>query len=328
MGFTPSQVTQAINAVPSQYGRIGAMGLFAPKPGFDKYARIEFKNGKLELIKSQSRGTRGDNKETERRNVHTLEVPYFPKSGTVLPSDIAGKRAFGSNASYASMNEALNDKLVELKKDHDTTHEYMRLGALKGQVLDADGSVILDLYSEFSISQDTIDFDFTTADFDPTEKTMDLANRIRTRAAAVGVLVTEVVAEVGFGFFKKLRANSYVQKDMEVRKVSSNENTQQLTFAGVTFKVSYDQALNASGTLTNFVDTDEGIAFPIAPQTSGLYVEAMAPAEMTSAVNTRAMKIYASVKELDHEGGYDIHTESNFLPICTQPTVLVNLTHS
>jgi hypothetical protein len=50
-----------------------------------------------------------------------------------------------------------------MRNKHSITLEHLRMGALKGVILDADGSVIYDLYDEFGITPAVINFDLTNA---------------------------------------------------------------------------------------------------------------------------------------------------------------------
>ena len=49
--------------------------------------------------------------------------------------------------------------LETMRNKHAITLEHLRMGALKGVILDADGSVIYNLYDEFQIGQATVNFE-------------------------------------------------------------------------------------------------------------------------------------------------------------------------
>ena len=59
------------------------------------------------------------------------------------------------------MQAVVNDRLAMMAMKHDATLEHLRIGAIKGQILDADGTTILyDLFDEFGVSQQAeVDFD-------------------------------------------------------------------------------------------------------------------------------------------------------------------------
>src|SRR3546814_9324559 len=53
--------------------------------------------------------------------------------------------------------------LETMRNKHAITLEHLRMGALKGVILDADGSVLYDLFDEFDITPQTIAYDLGNA---------------------------------------------------------------------------------------------------------------------------------------------------------------------
>jgi hypothetical protein len=58
------------------------------------------------------------------------------------------------------------ERLAELRPMHEVTLEYHRANALQGILLDADGSTLLNLFTEFGVTQQTQDIAFTTTTTD------------------------------------------------------------------------------------------------------------------------------------------------------------------
>lgn len=54
----------------------------------------------------------------------------------------------------------------------------------------------------------------------------------------------------------------------------------------------------------------------------------MAPADFNETVNTLGQPLYAKQDSRKFERGTDLHTQSNPLPMCHRPGVLVKLTMS
>jgi hypothetical protein len=48
--------------------------------------------------------------------------------------------------------------LETMRNKHAITLEHLRMGALKGVILDADGSTLYDLFDEFDITPKTVNF--------------------------------------------------------------------------------------------------------------------------------------------------------------------------
>jgi ATP-dependent protease ClpP protease subunit len=84
---------------------------------------------------------------------------------TILADEVQNVRAFGSESMLEGVQAVVNQRMSEMASKMDATLEHLRIGAIKGQILDADGSaVIYDLFTEFGVTAHTeIDFDLDNA---------------------------------------------------------------------------------------------------------------------------------------------------------------------
>ena len=84
------------------------------------------------------------------------------------------------------------------------------------------------------------------------------------------------------------------------------------------------QASNVEGSVVRFIAPGEAHCFPLGTvDTFGTY---FAPADFNETVNTLGEPIYAKQEPRKFERGTDLHTQSNPLPMCHRPGVLVKLT--
>ena len=81
----------------------------------------------------------------------------------VLPEEVQGLRAFGSETETESIANVVARHLETMRNKHAITLEHLRMGALKGKILDADGSELVDLFDEFDITAQSVSFEFSTA---------------------------------------------------------------------------------------------------------------------------------------------------------------------
>jgi hypothetical protein len=142
--FSMVEMTAAINVLPNQYGRLNTMNLFPVKGVTQRGVFIDERNGTLNLIKTAAVGAPGQVNRAASRKARTFQIPHLPLDDFILPADIQGIRAFGTQNSGDVVAMKLNEKLQEMKNKHAQTLEWLRMGALKGQILDADGSMIYD----------------------------------------------------------------------------------------------------------------------------------------------------------------------------------------
>jgi hypothetical protein len=109
----------------------------------------------------------------KKRKVRTFNIPKFMYDEAVKPEDVLNLRAFGSNQ-IASLSALLNNKLQTARNKHDITLEYMRSKALAGTVIDGAGTTLYNYFTEFEITQHTVDFVLGTSTTDILGKVMDL----------------------------------------------------------------------------------------------------------------------------------------------------------
>jgi hypothetical protein len=86
------------------------------------------------------------------------------------------------------------------------------------------------------------------------------------------------------------------------------------------------QATDADGNVRRFIAANEGHCFPIG--TLGTFTTYFAPADFNETANTLGQPLYAKQEPRKFERGTDLHTQSNPLPMCLRPAVLVKLTNT
>jgi hypothetical protein len=76
----------------------------------------------------------------------------------------------------------------------------------------------------------------------------------------------------------------------------------------------------------DFIPTAQARLFPVgAPRLFGTYY---APADFVETVNTVGLPVYAKQERMPFDKGVQLHTQSNPLPLCLKPRVLVKATKS
>jgi len=324
--FNMANLTASINILPNLYGRVGEMGLFAVKPITTRSVIIEEKHGTLNLLQSKPLGSPGTVDDHGARTVRSFVVPHIPHDDIVLPGDVAGIRAFGSETELETVSSIVNDRLQTMKNKHDITHEWHRMGALKGQILDADGSMIYDLYSEFGITKKTVNFALGTATTDVKAKCLAVKRHIQKNL--MGELMKSVRVLVSEEFFDALTSHANVEKAFanwqEAQNRLGGDMRTGFDFGGLTFEEYAGEATDSAGTLRRFIAAGSGHAFP--EGTGVTFHQYAAPADFNETVNTLGQVYYAKQEPRDMGRGTNIHTQSNPLALCLRPGVLVECT--
>ena len=323
--FSMASMTAAINLIPNRYGRMEELRLFPAKPVRTRQIVVEEQNGVLNLLPSLPPGSPGTVGVRGKRKVRSFVIPHIPHDDVVLPEEVQGLRAFGSETEMESIAGVMARHLETMRNKHAITLEHLRMGALKGVILDADGSVIYDLYDEFDITAKTLNFELGNANTNVKKKCADVLRHLEDNLK--GEFMTGIHVLCSPEFFDALTSHAKVEQaftNWQQGVVLINDMRAGFTFGGITFEEYRGQATDANGTSRRFIAAGEAHAFPLGTiDTFGTY---FAPADFNETANTLGQTLYAKQEPRKFDRGTDLHTQSNPLPMCHRPGVLVKLT--
>jgi hypothetical protein len=259
-----------------------------------------------------------------KRKVRTFRIPKLVYDEYVSPQEVQGVRAFGGNGQQA-MAALLNDKLETARSKHDITLEYLRMGALKGTILDADGSTIYNLFTEFGIVQKTVDFVLGTSTTKIADKCREVLRHIEDNL--LGEVMQRVHVLVSPEFYDKLVTHAKVEAAYANWTAAAERLGGDLrsgfTFGGLTFEEYRGQSTDTSGSVARFIAANDGHAFPVGTvQTFSTFA---GPADFNETVGSLGQVYYAKVQPAEFDRGYKVHTQSNVLPLCMRPAVCVRV---
>lgn len=319
-GFSLTQLSQAINVLPNMYGRVNELGLFAFRAQSVKTVTIEMQNGVLTLVPTTPWGGPAPKNKVGKRNVRSFNIPHMPLEDTVLAADVIGIRQFGSENTLETVATKVNEKLQTMKNKIDQTLEWRKMTALKGIVLDADGSVIEDYFAAFGVTKKTVTFALSNAATDVRAKCMEVVRHIEDNLH--GEVMQRVHCLVSAEFFDGLVAHPKVKEAYanyaEAAQRIGGDMRKGFSFGGLTFE-EYRGVVDGN----RFIDAGEGHAFPIG--TNETFSNFGAPADFVETVNTLALPYYARQQNKDFNRGIDLHVQANQLPLVNRPATIVEL---
>jgi hypothetical protein len=325
--FSMTSLTAAINILPNTYGRIEQLNLMPPNPVRFRAITVEEQNGVLNLLPTAVLGSPGTLGKRGRRTVRSFTVPHIPHDDVVLPEEIQGIRAFGSEDTTRAYADVLATHLQNMRNKHAITLEYLRMGALKGVILDADSSTLFDLYTEFGITAKSVNFQLSISTTDVKKKCLEVIRHVEDNLK--GEVMTRVHALVSQEFFDALTSHALV-KDAYQRwqdgAALRDDMRSGFPFGGMMFEEYRGVATDADSNVRRFIAANEGHCFPIG--TLGTFATYFAPADFNETANTLGQPLYAKQEPRKFERGTDLHTQSNPLPMCLRPAVLVKLTNT
>jgi hypothetical protein len=328
-GFSMASLTAAINLIPNRYGRLEELNLFPAKPVRTRSVVIESRNGTLNLLPSLPVGSAATQNKHAKRQLHSFVIPHIPLEDVVLPEEVQGVRAFGSETEMDTVAQVLAQHLESMRNKHAITLEHLRMGALKGVILDADGSVLHDLFEVFKLNPSTVNFQLNADTTNVRNKCADVVRGITENLR--GEFMTGVRVLCSPSFFAKLTGHAKVEKAYENYAQGAmlrDDVRNGFAFGGIVFeeylgKASYIDGAGAAQT-RDFIAEGEAHAFPLG--TVDTFATYFAPADFNETVNTLGQAIYAKQEPRKFDRGTDLHTQSNPLPMCHRPGVLVKLT--
>ena len=316
--FNMVSLTNAINILPNNYGRVRELGVFTDKGITTRTAIVEEMNGVLNLLSTAPVGAPGQTNRVGKRKVRAFSVPHIPLNDVILASEFESIREFGTENQVQTLATVVNNHMQTAKNKYAITVEYLRMGALKGIILDADGSLLYNLYTEFGIDQHYVDFDLSNAATDVRAKCMQVVRIMEDNLH--GEVMTQPRALVSATFFDALTSHPTVKATFDNTSLAAQmlggDIRKGFTYGGIIFEEYRGVATDATGTPRKFIADDEGHCYP--QGTMDTFKTIFSPADFIETVNTFGLPLYAKQEIRDFNRGIDLHMQSNPLPMCTR----------
>lgn len=318
--FNLTELTKAINLIPHVPTRIGSSGLFSQEGISTLSVMIEMTNEVLSLVPTAARGAPAPIKNLPRRNVRPFNTVHLPQRVALFADEVQNLRAFGSQTEVELGTARLAKKLAVARRDLDLTIEFQRIGAIKGQVLDADGAtVLLDLFTEFGVVQQTLDF---VLDNDATKVLQKCVAALRMMEDKLGgTMMTGVTGYCSPEFFDALSGHPAVTDTYKYQagNVLRTDRRSGFEFGGIWWE-EYRGTING----TRFIEANA--AYLVPQGVPDLFVTYYSPAPYMETVNTEGLPFYAKQERMDYDKGIDVETQSNPLHLNTRPNAVIKVT--
>lgn len=317
-------LTDAINKQPYVPGRVSQLGIFEETGIPTTYIAIEEVDGTLKLIADTPRGAPGQQVVKDKRKLRNLRVPHLPTEDRINADEVQNVRQFGTSDQLGTVQAVVNGRLGAMARNLDATMEFHRIGAIKGTILDADGSTVLvNLFTEFGVVQDTVNFELTTGSTKVRNKCTAVARLIETALGAATYRYIHCLC--GAAFFDELVEHAEVKKAYE--RWLAGEALRADVRKGFFFgDILFEEYRGKVGS-TDFVGTNDAHFFPVG--VPGLFVTRFAPADYVETINTLGLPRYAKqAVDQRFQKFVDLEAQTNPINLCTRPKVLVKGTRS
>lgn len=324
--FSMTSLTGAVNKVGYKPQLLGSLGIFEPMPVRTRTVFVDRRDNELRLIPSSPVGAPPKELVVDPRNAVPLKTTRLAEGFTLYAEEVQGIRAFGSETEFQQVQTEYLRRMASVRDDMDLTHEFHRLGALQGLLLDADGTtVIYDYFDEFGVTEPAaIDFNLDAASPAPGAirlKTAEVIRSMRRSAGGSFTPGTTIHALTGDAFYDALITSAEVEKTylnwQAAADLRQDRSFQAFTYGGITWH-------NYQGTDDNStvaIDPDEAKFFPVGAK--DVFKKAMAPAEFGPYVNTLGQDTYAmNIVDRDRQAWTRGELYSYPLYFCQRPDLL------
>jgi hypothetical protein len=328
--FTVTSLTDAMREIKYVPSRVGALGLFTTTSIDTLDIAIEKdKDQNMLIVPASPRGAPGTTFGKNKRSMRSLRVPHFQVDDAIYAEEVQAVRAFGEERALESLMGKIANRAAEASQFFALTEEYHRLSVLtKGQLLDSDGSVMFNYFTEFGESQATeIAFNLDAASPASGALRKACAGVVRQMAATLdGLPFTGIRALTSDSFFDSLIAHPEVRETYKnyeaaatLRQAYVNASGQQTVFGSFEFGgITWE---NYRGGQTVGIVTDKANFFP--EGVPGLFRTVQAPADYIETVNTPGQRLYAKQWVMPNGKGVNLEFQMNALHYCTRPRVLL-----
>jgi hypothetical protein len=330
--FSTLTLTATINKLPYQPMRIGALGLFQEAGVRTTAIDVEEQDGRLSLIQTSPRGAPApDPLAGRKRKLRSFKLFHLERESTVLADEVQNLRAFGSESELQSVEALVADRLAELRPMHEVTLEYHRINAIRGTLLDADGSTLLNLFTEFGTVQQTHDFQFSSSSLDVRAQVVAAIRKAEDELGGLPVLGYRGFCSAGWfdafvGHANVVEAHKYQESQVlrrDVRGLFRFGDVDWEEYRGSVMKPD-----SVGGGSAAFIEAN--VAYLVPLTAPSIFITRFGPADWEETVNTLGLPVYA--KQVPDPSGKNkyrlISTQSNPICLCLRPRAVIKLTKS
>jgi len=318
-------MTAAVEKVGYKPSLLGDMGVFDPVPVMTVQVFIEERSTEPALIQTSERGAAPKRKGAEQRKVTGVKTTRIATADRVTADQIQNIRAFGRESEMQMVVNEVNRRMFLLRRDMELTAENMRLGAVQGIVVDADGSTTLFDWPTLLGQTIPTEIDFDLDNATPASGVLriacnDVKRSILRNLKGLGGTGVSIVGLAGDNFWDLLTAHK------EVRESFLNWSAAQELREGNAFStfrfgdIDWVNYRSTDDESTVAINTDKVKFFPTG---AGIFQTAYAPAETFDFANTPGAPMYAwLVPDRDRNAFVDVEMYSYPLHVCTMPQAL------
>lgn len=313
-----AELTNLINKSKFHPGTLARLGLFTESGISSTLATIDVEDEALTLLPTAPRGGVASVHRDRDTGGITVSALHIPTRASVLADSVQNKREIGG-VGLDSPEQVRTRILAGMRKNVELTIEQHRFGAIRGLISDVDGSVLMDTYAAFGISQVVVNLDLAST-------TKLLLNEViaaerESEQALGGDTPTGFIGLASPDFMDALRANQSYDNALKYAAPSD-------------LLKDYRNGIQVGGTF--FIECRSipglparipaGTAYLVPQGIANLLITKYAPGDYIRAVNQPGLPLYVMSQEMPMGKGFFLEAQSNPINLCTRPASIIKLT--
>lgn len=305
------------NYVPTQ---LGDRGIFEDDSVNTKQVAIEELDGQIGMTDALAWGSPATQIGADDRDLIPFMIQHRPIEAQIMAAELMGLRAPGSADQTQAFQAEVLRRSDKLFRTHDYNAEYARANAIQGLVKDTAGNTKLNVFNSFGKTEQTVNLDTDT------QTAKVLSNILKGVEMVEDALGAETYDRIEVWHskdsFKKLVEHKGVKEAYE-RWQNGAFLRDDNRYTGFEFprNVFHFQYRGKTPSGAEFIPAGTCRFVPVG--TPGLFKTYYAPADFIEYVGTPGLQRYAKIIRRPDDRGVTLHTQSNFLSLCTRPEVLV-----
>lgn len=315
--FDVIDYTQELQIIPNSWTLLNDSGLFSEEFLTTHTVTFEEQNKTLALIGDQFRGAKPQANQDDVRKIRSYPIAHFPIVDQILPTDIQGKRAYGTQDQAETEAAVIARKMERIRRNIDITLEVGRFTTLAtGSLFAPNGTIAGNLYTDFGITQTVVDFVLGTGTTDIMAKTESVIAAMQDNANT-GDVITGVIAYCSPEWFAKFIAHAKIQTAYQYYTATEGQQIQRNRAGGTNglyreFQYGGIRFIEVRTVLAGqrLVPAGDVIFVPLG--TTDTFVSYFGPANRLDFVNTVAERAYLWMSRdpkgthIDLDGEFDV----------------------
>lgn len=319
-GFNMTSLTEAINLLPFYPTYLQSSGLFETSGITTTSFEVEMDSETLALVPAKVRGAPGTPVNLNRRNLRRLDTLHLPQIASIQAAEVQNLRAFGSDSENDTAMGVLARRMGLARRRSDLTIEWQMMGAVKGIILDADGTTpLLNLFTVFGVSQLKVAMFLDVTTTKVLQLILDFKRLIEDNLG--GAMYSSLTAWCSASFFDAFTSHPAVLAAYQYWSTNSFMRTDLrggFPFGDVIWR-------EYRGKVAGIPFIEDGCAYVVPSGVPEMFVTHYAPADYMDTVNTVGLPYYAAQQALDFNKGIEVETQTNPLSFCSRPNAVAKL---